>query len=97
MSTPGPSQSAIHRLSFLLARMLLGAMLLLAAAGLIAVAAGISLATPLLTAACAVLVVGPVLNVLAEMAEEIRRKDWAFSLAAASVVALIAYTALSRM
>ncbi len=97
MSAPAQSQSPVRRINVFVARLLLGTMLLLGAAGLIAVAAGASAATSLLIATCAVLVVGPVLNVLAEMAEEIRRKDWAFALAAAGVVALIGYTALSRL
>jgi hypothetical protein len=63
--------------------------------GLVAGAAG--LATPALGTACAVLLVMPVLNVGAELVDEVRRRDWAFALAAAAVLLLIGYTAIDRL
>ena len=46
---------------------------------------------PFLTA-CALLALTPVINVVAALAEEIRRQDWPFAIAAAVVLLALAYS-----
>jgi len=93
-----PPDSAMRRASALFARLALGVALVLLVAGLMADAASaFSASRPLLAAACVVLILVPVVNVLSELVDEIRRRDWAFAAAAAIVLALIAYTAISRL
>ena len=61
--------------------------------GLILWLAGQSTASrwPFLTA-CALLVLTPVVNVVAALAEEIRRQDWPFAIAAAIVLVALVYS-----
>jgi uncharacterized membrane protein len=47
--------------------------------------------------ACAVLVSIPILNVLAVLAVEVRRRDWRFAAVAALVLLLLAYTVVTRV
>jgi hypothetical protein len=46
---------------------------------------------PFLTA-CGLLVLTPIVNVVAALAEEIRRQDWPFAIAAAVVLVVLAYS-----
>jgi hypothetical protein len=88
----------MRRASALFARLALGTILLLCAAGLLlAVAGAVAISTPLLAVACLLLILVPVVNVLSELVDEIGRRDWAFVAAAAVVLALIAYSAISRL
>ena len=52
---------------------------------------GSEAARTLLLTGIAALVIMPVINVLAALAEEIRRRDWAFVAAALAVLAILAY------
>jgi len=93
-----PADSAMRRASALLARVALRVILVLFVAGLFAASASAhSAAFPLLATACVLLILVPVVNVLSELVDEIRRRDWAFAGAAAIVLALILFAALSRI
>lgn len=99
MTQPEPLPSATAReANARLSRILVALVLALLAAGLAGSAAGAAaFATPALGAACGVLLLMPILNVAAELVDEVRRRDWAFALAAAVVLTLIGYTAIDRL
>ena len=56
-----------------------------------------SASATLLAVTCAVLIGIPILNVVAMLAEEIRRRDWTFMWLAATVLGLLAYNILHRL
>lgn len=56
-----------------------------------------SASATLLAATCGVLIGLPVLNVVAMLAEEIRRRDWTFMWLAATVLGLLVYNILHRL
>jgi len=99
MTTPEALPDATARdANARLARILVAVVLALLVAGLAGSAAGAAgFATPTLGAACGVLLLMPILNVAAEFVDEVRRRDWAFALAAAAVLLLIGYTAIDRL
>jgi hypothetical protein len=99
MTDPTTSQpTAARDWNRWISRVLVSTVLVLILAGLGGAAAGAAgLATPALGAACVLLVLMPILNVLAELVDEVRRRDWPFALAAAVVLLLIAGTAFNRL
>jgi uncharacterized membrane protein len=60
-------------------------------AGLVLAALGAAAALGVLLVGLAGLVVLPVVNVVEAVAEEVRRRDWAFAGAALAVLAILAY------
>jgi uncharacterized membrane protein len=92
------ADSSMRRASALFARLALGGAMALSVVGLLAASAGVvSASTPLLATACLLLILVPVVNVLSELVDEVRRRDWAFVAAAAVVLTLITYSAISRL
>ena len=56
-----------------------------------------SAATAVLVVTCGLLMTVPVVNLLAVVVEEVRRRDWAFAALAAAVLALIGYAVMTRL
>jgi NhaP-type Na+/H+ or K+/H+ antiporter len=56
-----------------------------------------SLASAVLAVTCGLLMAVPVVNLLAVLADEVRRRDWGFAAMAAAVVALIGYVVMTRL
>ncbi len=50
-----------------------------------------------LASTCGLLIALPVVNVVAVLTDEVRRRDWAFVLLASGVLALLAYTLVTRL
>jgi predicted PurR-regulated permease PerM len=90
--------SAMRRASALFARIALAIVVVLLVGGLFGAGTqAYSASTPLFATACLLLILVPVVNVLSELVDEIARRDWAFAGAAAIVLLLILYTAISRI
>ena len=93
-----PTASAIRRTSARFARVALVAVFaLLAGTLLLAPAAAPWLADRLFAAALALLLSVPVVNVISELVDECQRRDWIFVGAAALVLALIGWTAITKL
>jgi hypothetical protein len=56
-----------------------------------------SMASVVLALTCGLLMTVPVVNLVAVLAEEVRRRDWAFAALAAAVLALIGYAVMARL
>lgn len=46
---------------------------------------------------CGLLMVLPIVNVLAVLVDEIRRRDWVFVMVAAAILGLVAYSVIDRV
>lgn len=51
----------------------------------------------ILASTCGLLIALPVVNVVAVFVDEMRRRDWGFTLLAAGVLALLVYTVVARL
>ncbi len=91
MSTAGRNGGTFERRvrSLSLAGLLIAAATL--AAGLILSWIGADTARAVLLTGITALVIMPVITVVSALAEEIRRRDWAFAAAALAVLAILAY------
>ena len=93
-----PVESPIERWREIAGRVAIAVIAVAFAAGLVLWFADLpERATAVLSAGCLLLVAMPIVNVLAVLGEEIRRRDWPFACAAALVLLLLAIGIASRL
>lgn len=97
MTTVSHDASSIWRLRRWLSRLALVIATVLLVAGLAMAVSGLGASVRVLGLACALLVAIPILNVVAVLAVEIRRRDWRFAAIAGVVLALLVYVVVTRV
>jgi len=97
MTTASHDTSVIWRLRRRLSRVALVVATVLLVAGLAMAVSRRGASVRVLSLACALLVAIPILNVLAVLAVEIRRRDWRFAAISGVVLVLLAYIVVTRV
>jgi uncharacterized membrane protein len=93
-----PVESPIERWREIAGRVAMAAISVAFAAGLVFWFGGRpEIARDVLSTGCVLLVATPIVNVLAVLGEEVRRRDWPFACAAALVLVLLAIAVASRL